>query len=213
MPVLETILFRVIFFSILGTIIFFLLMGGYGVLRGLRIPVDWVTWIIGTLFMAASVLLCLSILLPNWFGEARISGNLLGLVSFLVAVNSASQWTVRRWYVSIKRRTTSLLVNGSRNILLFLRKHHVLFGWVVALTAIGHTVYYLPILAQLRQHEVITGFIALGILVLSVLLGIWIWLNVTVRKQRMPQRVHTIHSALAIAFFATLMVHMMLAGA
>src|SRR5439155_21699712 len=136
--------------------------------------------------------------------------NLLGLVSFLVAVYSASQWTTRQWYVRTRKRTISLLVKGSRNILLFLRKHHTFFGWVVALTAIGHTVYYLPILSQVRQYEVITGFIALGILALSVLLGMWMWLHVTVRKQRMPQRVHAIHSILTIGFFVTLMVHMML---
>src|SRR5438132_10858071 len=46
MPTLEAIFLRLIFFSILGTIDFFLLIGGYGILRGLRIPVNW---IIGTL--------------------------------------------------------------------------------------------------------------------------------------------------------------------
>jgi len=213
LPHLELVLFRLVLFSLVGVIAFFLLIGGYGILRALRIPTSWVAWIVGTLLIAASILLCLSILLPGQFGEARIPGNLLGLMSFLVAVNSASQWTTRQWYVHIGKRTTSLLVKGSRNILLFLRKHHVFFGWVVALTAIGHTVYYLPILLRVQQYEVITGFIALGILALSALLGMWIWLQVTVRKQRMPQGVHTVHSALAIAFFVTLMVHMILAGA
>src|SRR5438128_180862 len=104
MPSLEMILFRLILFSVLGAVAFFLLVGGYGILRVLRIPASWVAWLVGTLLIAASVLLCLSVLLPNQFGEARISGNLLGLVSFLVAVNSASQWTTRQWYIYIRKR-------------------------------------------------------------------------------------------------------------
>lgn len=206
----ETTFLRLIFFPLLGMIDFFLLIGGYSVLRGLRISADWVTWISGTLLMAASVVLCISFLRANHVGGTSGFSNLLGLVSFLIAIYSASQWILRQWYVRIKKHTTSLLVKGSRNILLFLRKHHIFFGWVVTLTAIGHMVYYLPVLSGIRQYEVISGFITLGILALSMLLGMWIWLHVTVRKQRMPQRVHMIHSALAIAFFVTLLVHMML---
>jgi len=99
-------------------------------------------------------------------------------------------------------------VKGARTILLFVRKHHTFFGWVVTLTALGHMVAYLPVLSGVQQYEVITGFIALGILALSVLLGMWIWFQVTVRKQRMPQTVHTIHAILAIAFFVVLLLHM-----
>src|SRR5437763_16931838 len=102
MSMLETIVLRLIFFSVLGTIDFFVLIGGYGILRGLRMPVNWVIWTIGSLLIAASVLLCLSIVSPNPLGDAPGSGNLLGLVSFLVAVYSASQWTIREWYVGMK---------------------------------------------------------------------------------------------------------------
>src|SRR5438105_5608513 len=146
----EAIFVRLIFLSVMGTVDFVLLIGGYGVLRLLRISVNWVTWVTGTLLIAASVLFCLSVLLPNHFlGETHASGNLLGLVSFLVAVHSASQWTARQWYVRVRKSTASLLVGGSRNFLLFLRRHHVFLGWVVALTAISHTVDYLPILANI----------------------------------------------------------------
>src|SRR5437773_470803 len=112
MSTLEKILLRLTLFTTLGTVAFFLLVIGYGILRGLRIPVDWVTWTIGIVIMAANVLLCLSVILPGKLGEMRGSGNLLGLVCFLVAVYSASQWTTRQWYVRIKTSTISLLVKG-----------------------------------------------------------------------------------------------------
>lgn len=210
MFIFEATFFRVIVFSVLGTVDYFLLIGGYSILRGLRISVNWVTWILGTLLMAASAVLCLSILFPNHFGAARKLGNLLGVIAFLVAVYSASQWTTRQWYVQLKRRTTSVLVQGSRNVLLFLRKHHIFFGWVATLTTLGHMAYYLPILAQSQQYEIISGFIALGILALIVLLGMWIWLQTTVRKQRTPRMVQTIHSVLAVAFLVVLLAHMSL---
>src|SRR6266568_2309429 len=79
---LETTFLRMIIYSILGTIDFFLLIGGYSVLRGLRISADWVTWVIGTLLMAASVVLCISNLRPNHVGGASGYGNLLGRMSF-----------------------------------------------------------------------------------------------------------------------------------
>jgi hypothetical protein len=202
-------LLRAIFFNILlGTIGFSLLIGGYSVLRRLRISVDRVTRIVGTVLMAASVVLCLSILRPDFDGRTSGYGNLLGRLSFIVAIYSASQWTTRQWYMRVKRRTTSWLVRGSKNVLLFLYKQHTFFGWVVTLTAIGHMVPYLPVLKEVRQYDAITGFIALGILVFMVLLGMWMWFQVTVKKQPMPQRVHTIHAVLAIAFFVTLLLHM-----
>lgn len=199
---------RMIVFPILGVIDFFFLIGAYSILRILKIEVNWVTRTIGTLIMVASVIFCLFLLIPNHFARIHIFGNLLGVIAFLIAVYSASQWTMRHWYVRIKKHTTALLAKGSRDILLFLRKHHIFFGWIVTLATLAHMVYYLPAIFQFQQYKIVTGFIALGALTLLVLLGMWIWLQTAIRKQRMPKVVQTIHSALTIIFLVVLVLHM-----
>ena len=158
--------------------------------------------------MVASVVFCLFLLIPNHFTRIHVFGNLLGVIAFLIAVYSASQWTMRHWYVRVKKHTVALLAKGSRDILLFLRKHHMFFGWVVTLTTLAHMVYYLPVMFQFQQYKIVTGFIALGALALLVLLGMWIWLQTAIRKKRMPKVVQTIHSALTIVFLVVLVLHM-----
>jgi hypothetical protein len=204
MPIITATVLSLVLFFMLALIGFFFLIGSYALLRLLRVPVNWITWVIGTLIMAASVVFTISVLTPGHLSISSHDSGLLGGLSFLVAVYSAGQWAMRRWYVSIKKHTASFLVKGSRDILLFLRKHHPFFGWIVALAAIGHMVYYLPILSAFTEYVIITGFVALGTLIVLVLLGGWIWVQAAVRKQRIPKVVYRVHSALAIVFFVTL---------
>jgi len=68
-------------------------------------------------------------------------------------------------------------------------------------------VFFFPILSRMSGYEEITGFIAIGILALSVILGVWLWIESSWRKRRTPKAVHTLHSALSIAFFVVLFLH------
>ncbi len=205
----ESLLARSSVYTILATIDFFMLLGSYGFLRLIRISANWVTWIIGSLIILASTLLCLSLLLPQQqqLAPFRGTGNLLGALSFLVAVYTAAQWITRQWYVLIKKRTKSVIVTGSKYVLLFLRKHHQFFGWVITCAALAHMVFFLPVLNQVREYEVVTGFVALGILAISVVLGCWLWLLARMKK-RAPKSIHSIHATLTIAFFVALFMHM-----
>ncbi len=181
----------------------------YRVLRALHISVTWVTWIGGSLLIALSALVCLAVvapaLLPHFFDQQGKS--LAGYVAFFIGVDAAGLWISRQWFLRIKRRPRPQLIQRSRTVLMFLRKHHLFFGWIVAAGAMAHTVFYLPILASISSFEEITGFLAIGILALMVLLGLWLWFVSTVRKKRMPVIIHTIHSALTIAFFVVLLLH------
>jgi len=80
------------------------------------------------------------------------------------------------------------------------------WGWVVAAGAIGHLVFFLPTLGRISIYEAITGF-AVGILALMVLLGLWLWFIIAVRKQRVSGVVRAAHSTLAIVFFLALFLH------
>lgn len=185
--------------------VFFL--GGYSALRVLRISVNWVVWILGYLIIVASVALCYSVSSPTYSLRDVVFGNLLGAFSFLISMYAASQWVSRRWYVFIKKHTLSFVVQQSRNFLLFVRKHHTFFGWIVVAAAVAHMAVYLPMLSEVRGYEIITGFIVIGILALSVLLGIWIWFVTKIRKQRTPMLVHKAHSILTVAFLLALVAH------
>src|SRR5437763_3407556 len=153
--------------------VFFL--GGYSLLRILRISVNWVVWIFGYLIIVASAALCYSVSSPIYSSLEARAGNILGTLSFLIAMYAVSQWISRQWYVFIKKRALSFAAQQSRNFLLFVRKHHPFFGWIVAATAVAHMTVYLPRLSEVRDYEVTTGFIAIGLLALSIPFGVWIW--------------------------------------
>lgn len=136
----------------------------------------------------------------------KAGGNLLGLLAFFVAVYAASQWTTRQWYRQAKEDASQWLKQFSKNVLMFLRQHHIFFGWVVGAGSPVHMMVFFPILERISVYEEVTGLLAMGILALMVLLGARLWIETTLRR-RMPKAVHTIHSALTIAFFAVLFLH------
>lgn len=204
----ESILTRSMLLLILCGFDFCFLLTSYGVLRALRISVNWMTWIAGSLIIMASMAVCLTIALPHLLPEQfKAGGNLLGAIAFLVAVYAASQWTTRQWYLRAKKDASQWLKQASKNVLMFLRKHHQFFGWVVGAGSLAHMIFFFPIMARISLYEEITGFIAIGILVLIALLGVWLWIESALRKRRMPRAVHTIHSTLTIAFFIMLFLH------
>jgi hypothetical protein len=204
----ETIFTRSVLLLILCGFDFCFLLTTYGVLRTLRISVNWITWIAGSLIITASAAVCLTIALPNLLpGPFKASGNLLGVLAFFVAVYAASQWITRQWYLRVKKDAGQWLKQSSKNVLMFLRKHHIFFGWVVVAGSVAHMIFFFPILERISFYEEFTGFIAIGILALIVLLGAWLWIETTLRRRRMPKVVHTIHSALTIGFFVVLFLH------
>jgi hypothetical protein len=185
--------------------VFFL--GGYSLLRVLRISVNWVVWIFGYLIIVASAVLCYSVAAPVYSLLGARTGNVLGILSFLIAMYAVSQWISRHWYVFVKKRTLRFVAQQSRDFLLFVRKHHTFFGWIVAAAAVGHTAVYLPRLSEVRDYEVITGFIAIGLLALAILFGVWIWFVTSIRKQRIPKVIHSVHTILTFAFLLVLVAH------
>lgn len=204
----ETILIRSALLLILCGFDFCFLLTSYGILRVLRISVNWITWIIGSLIITTSIAVCIRVALPSLLPEQlNAGGKLLGTLAFFVAVYAASQWITRQWYLRVKKDAGQWLKRSSKNVLMFLRKHHILFGWVVGAGSVAHMVFFFPILERISFYEEVTGFIAIGILALIVLLGVWLWIETTLRRRRMPRVAYTIHSALTIAFFAVLFLH------
>jgi len=65
----------------------------------------------------------------------------------------------------------------------------------------------LPVLTRTSLYEEITGFIALGSLIVIALLGAWLWIESALLKRRMPKVVHTTHALLTIVFFVVLLLH------
>jgi hypothetical protein len=205
---LDSIAARSVFLLILCGFDFCILLGSYGLLRRLRLPVHQFTRLLGSVIIVLSLGICLGMVLPmqttRWPG---VGSKVVGALSFLVAVYAASQWVMRRGYLWIKQQADTWLIRWARDFLVFLRTHHLFFGWVVAAGAVGHLVFFLPALRRISVYEAITGFAAVGILALMVLLGLWLWFITAVRKQRVPRVVRAVHSTLAIAFFLALFLH------
>jgi len=207
LPSFTILLNRTILSCILIAIDSVFFLAGYSTLRVLRISVNWVVWVLGYMIIVASVALCYSISTPTYSFRDIGFGNLLGAFSFLITMYAASQWISRHWYVFIKKRTLPFIVQQSRNFFLFVRKHHTFFGWIVAIAAVAHMAVFLPFLSEVRGYEIVTGFIAMGILTLSVLLGVWIWFVTRIRKLRTPKLAYTAHSVLTVAFLLALVAH------
>jgi hypothetical protein len=205
---LESIFARSVLLLILCGFDLCFLLTSYGILRALRISVNWITWIAGSLIITASAAVCLSIALPGLLPErVRAGGNLVGAAAFLVAVYAASQWITRQWYLRVKKDAGRWLKQASKNMLMFLRKHHIFFGWIVGAGSVAHMIFFFPVLARMSFYEEVTGFLAIGILALIALLGLWLWIETVLRKRRMSRAVHTIHASLTIAFFVVLFLH------
>jgi hypothetical protein len=182
-------------------------IAGYGILRLAHVSVDWAVWTGGFVLIVASLAIGYAWITNMLTSRDFSFGNNLGALSFFISVYAAGQWIARHWYLFAKRWRGSFLARQSRLFLMFVRKQHIFFGWVVAAGAVAHMVVFLPHLRQEFGYEIITGFIAIGILALSVLLGLWIWYVRSVRKQRMPQVIYTIHSLLSIAFLLAVAIH------
>ncbi len=189
----------------LSLVDFCILLGSYWLLRLLHISAHWVTWIIGTCLIVVSTFYCLSLLIPLGVPPDVGMSNLLGVVAFLIAIDSWSQWGTRRGYLLLKKLQLPWLTTRVREAFLFLRKHHQFLGWLVVITAVAHVAYFLPILTQVSQYEVITGFVALAFLALGTGLG-W-WIEQAVRRKRASQRLRFLHFLVAIAFVLAFMVH------
>jgi hypothetical protein len=205
MFIFQRLLAETILLLILAAIDVSIFIGSYGILRLLGISVNWATWIVGTLIISLSVYVCLLTLFPGTSVRNAGLSNLLGMFSFLIAVHSGGQWTTRRWYLLVKKRATATIVKPSRELLLFLRQHHQFLGWLVVITAVAHVVFFLPYLSTLPFMRVITGVVALSVLAVLALFGLWI--EYRIKKKRLTQKARVVHALLAITFFITFIVH------
>ncbi len=199
-PALSGAALRVLILIAVDTFVF---LGGYAVLRGLGISVHWVTWIIGGLFMGVSAVAGVLALTP---GVSPLQHDqLLGIMAFLVAVYAAGQWATRQGYLRIRNGALPRLKAAVRQLLLFLRRHHQFFGWLVFITATGHAATYLPILSQVSANRLLTGLAAWLTLAGLSTLGLWVERNS--RKRDGGAQARFIHSLTALVFFALLVIH------
>lgn len=179
------------------------LLGFYGMLNAIHAPGRYIAWIVVLLLITTNLLACLFGFIWN---DSPFSNNgLLGVIAFLVAVYAVSQWLVRRWYLWIKRYGRSLLVKATQNILLFLRKYHQLFGWLVLAAATGHALSYGPAFTRMKASDAVTGVLSWIILAVLVFWGYWLERRTKKKLAAKPQRL--IHTGIALIFFLFLIFH------
>jgi hypothetical protein len=86
---IEQLFFLLFVLTIVAVIDFFFLIGSYGILRLLRISVNWVTWIIGTLIIMASAY-CYGLWIDHAVRKKRVAKNAriihaIAAIAFFVA--------------------------------------------------------------------------------------------------------------------------------
>jgi hypothetical protein len=187
---------------VLGTLAGLIGLGFYGLLRLLRLPVNWLTIIIGSFFILASFYLGMDSMIQG-HPDPGLS-NSLGFLSYCIAIYAAGQWFARRWYLAAKRRLGRFLVREVRNLYLYTRAHHQFFGWLVAITASAHAIYFLVFSRESPPRWTITGIAAWAALALLVLIGLYID---RVRRTRSIRRIEPLHIGASLLFVALFVVH------
>lgn len=86
---IEQLFFLLFVLTIVAVIGFFFLIGSYGILRLLRISVNWVIWIIGTLIIMASAY-CYGLWIEHVVRKKRVAKNAriihaIAAIAFFVA--------------------------------------------------------------------------------------------------------------------------------
>lgn len=192
-----------------------LMAGGFWVTRLLRIPVAWVTWAVAGIFILISGLTALFLFWPepstlDNLGRlsALVDRNNNALGNFAVALSFCAfgQWTTLRGYqLIIKQRVWTYLVSQVRHFLMFVRKYHQLFGWLVIATATGHALSYIYRLDKIEAKTLISGLICW--LFLAGLAGLGLWMDNLTGKKLPTKNLRLIHFGTALLFFAVLLIH------
>ncbi len=179
---------------------------GYSLLRLLHIPLDWVMWSIAGYVALASCLFAVSVLTGQVSADSS-SATAIGTLGLLVSFHAANQWAARHVYLILKKGPPAFVTPHVRAILLFLRKHHWLLGSLTLLTALSHMLFYLPSLLDRQLTKVVTGFAALGVLLLLVALGLWMVTHQRLYKRPIPLAIRRTHALLSILFLFSLALH------
>jgi hypothetical protein len=115
-------------------------------------------------------------------------------------------------YAAVLLIVIRLIWNGARKVNIpfhqwlgslwkFFRQRHVFFGWIVAATGTAHSLYFLIFLPR-NMNGVVSGLLALAVMVVLVLLGYMVD-----NKARTSKLIKNIHSVLGILFIASILIH------
>lgn len=195
-------------FLIIAIIALMLLLLLYGVIRLLRLAERWVMRVIHTLLIVESILSIVLLLQAQQAERIQTlaqESELLGFASCMLVVYSFSMWGSHTLYLLTKKRV-SRVNTMFRNMLLFFRRHHSAFGWLVLITAIGHAVILLPAYTHYSLRAFLSGTLALVLLCTLVLLGISI--ERAIKQKRLSAKARMLHIATAATFFVILLLHL-----
>lgn len=87
---------------------------------------------------------------------------------------------------------------------MFLRKHHILLGWLTVLLSTAHGVYYLLQYPN-KSGEITTGLIAWSALLLLAAIGVVLDYNIASKKKAKSVRLY--HFAFAAVFLIAMILH------
>jgi hypothetical protein len=95
--------------------------------------------------------------------------------------------------------------SGCHICYLYTRAHHQFFGWLVAITASAHAIYFLVFSRESPPRWTLTGLAAWAALGLLVLIGLLI--DRARRHRRSIRRIEPLHIGAALLFVALFVVH------
>ncbi len=141
----------------------------------------------------------------NYRFMLRGSSNLLGNIALGASIAAVGIWVIRKIYLEIKKREIKDY-NITKQSALFLRKHHILIGWVVIFASTAHGIYFLLNYPN-RQNEIYTGlFIWLALVFLA---GIGAFFDFKLKDKRKHKKIRIYHITFSVLFLLGLIIHVM----
>ncbi|OEH94291.1 hypothetical protein [Bacillus solimangrovi] len=132
--------------------------------------------------------------------ELQIVDVFLTKVTIIFSIAAIALLLFRKLWMPI-RKDQNNVSNIMRKSWLFLKKRHVLFGWITAAAATAHSVYFLVFLPE-QMDVVVSGSIVAIIMIILVILGQY--LN---NKTKLNPLIGKVHLWLGVIFFISLMYH------
>lgn len=119
--------------------------------------------------------------------------NALAAFATIIMFYSLSLFLFRQVFIKFSQRF-GLVREQIRLFLAFLRKHHILFGWLVFISVIAHGLYFIPYVhSPYLQIRLITGIIAFTALSALTLLGLYMqWRKMHGNFSHNTRLVHTV---------------------
>lgn len=135
----------------------------------------------------------------------RLFSNQFADIGVAVSIGAFGLWISKKIFLEIRKRDIQDF-GIIRYLIIFLRKHHVMIGWLAIFSTSAHGIYYILSYPN-KQTEIVTGIITWGLLI--ILGGFGAFLDYKFKEKRKHNKIKVYHIVLSVIFMVGLIIHVL----